>query len=145
MRFQIRVSGWVTLQAGSFVEAKEKAAALIEPMTGEAHISTDGGVDRPHLTLAVTDDPRFNEGDLVMLEDPKGQIDTEGPAIVLEEGYQGNGQYTVEIVPRAREKRDPDGLREVDEQQMRPIDEAIKGWWHENGWKMPPKPRGDDQ
>ncbi len=143
MRFQIRISGWVTLQATSFEEAKEKAAAVIEPMAGEASIG-EGSVFS-HLTLKIDDEQKFHEGKIVMLVDSAGELSDEGPAIVLDEGYQGNGGYTVEILPRAREKGDPDGLREVGEHQMRPLEPAIEAWWNEHGWKMPPKPRGDDQ
>ena len=139
MKFQIRVSGWITLNADSFEDALVAATSHVRVLS-----SGDEIAGPRHLTLNVTDEPKFKTGDYVMLEDPKGVIDPEGPAIVLEEGYSGNGGYMVEILPRAREKGDPDGLREVDESQMRALDPAIEPWWRANAYNLPPKPKKDD-
>lgn len=60
-------------------------------------------------------------GAKVMLRDPTGEIEDEGPAEIV--AYQGNDFYTVEVLEENRtDEDDIDGLREVEANQIFPIE-----------------------
>ncbi len=71
--------------------------------------------------LELDDEQVFPDGCMVMLVDPEGEIEDEGPAEVM--GYEGTGTYCVCIPEEYRTSEDDvDGLREVDHTQMQLID-----------------------
>ena len=71
------------------------------------------------IYIELDDDQEFNDGEYVMLVDPEGKIEAEGPAVVVDDGYYGSGEYMVRIPEKYRtDKSDVDGLREVSQKQM---------------------------
>ncbi len=106
---KVRVKGHLTLEFGTtWEEAMKQMPEFLRTLQDyDAYLELD-------------DEQVHPDGSMVMLVDPTGEIENEGPAEVM--GYEGCGGYCVCIPEEHRtDEDDVDGLREVDQEQMVPI------------------------